>query len=107
MSAPPQPSSHDLIPIAETGERFSDFAPYVAAIGNDGLVAFQAALRAGGSGIFTGQGGSVATIASTAAGRFSRFYSHPALDGQGGCCFYAELTAGGQGLFLIRDEQLL
>ena len=37
-----------LKPVAETGDRFCDFAPYVASINDRGLVAFQAALVDGG-----------------------------------------------------------
>jgi len=36
--------------IATTGERFSSFAPYVASVNDAGTVAFQAALRGGGTG---------------------------------------------------------
>ena len=49
--------------IAETGERFSDFAPYVASVNDAGTVAFQAALRGGGTGVFTGRGGAVTEAA--------------------------------------------
>ena len=34
-----------LMPIADTSDRFSDFAPYVASINDAGTVAFQATLR--------------------------------------------------------------
>ena len=43
-----QPRSFSLTPIADTNDRFCDFSPYVASINNDGIVAFQAALRTGG-----------------------------------------------------------
>jgi hypothetical protein len=36
------PGSYDVVPIAETGGRFVDFAPYVPAINDRGVVAFQA-----------------------------------------------------------------
>jgi hypothetical protein len=42
--------------IATTGERFSDFAPYVASVNDAGIVAFQAELRTGGTRVFTGNG---------------------------------------------------
>jgi len=53
-------SHRHLTLIATTGERFSDFSPYVASVNDAGTVAFQAALHDGGSGVFTGNGGEVA-----------------------------------------------
>jgi hypothetical protein len=44
--------------IATTGrERFIDFAPYVASVNDAGTVVFQATLRGGGKGVFTGSVG--------------------------------------------------
>jgi hypothetical protein len=37
--------------IATTGEKFSDFAPYVASVNDAGTVAFQAALQGGHRGL--------------------------------------------------------
>ena len=51
--------------IATTGERFSGFAPYAASVNDAGMVAFQATLREGGSGVFTGS-------ARTSLATFSR-----------------------------------
>src|SRR3972149_7611154 len=52
-----QAGSYEFTPIASTGDRFTDFAPYVPAVNNLGVVAFQATLRAGGAGGFAGPGG--------------------------------------------------
>lgn len=46
--------------IADTGDRFIDFAPYAAAINDTGTVAFQATLRDASTGVFTGSGGTTA-----------------------------------------------
>lgn len=91
-----------LTVIAETGARFRDFAPYVASINDHGVVAFQAGLRDGHTGVFTGDGGAVAAIADTTDGGFARFYSHPDIDRDGALSVYAESTAGHQGVFVGR-----
>jgi len=92
--------------IADTSDRFSDFSPYVASINNAGMVAFQAALRSGGTGVFTGSGGAITMVADTAGGLVSNFYSHPAINCNGALSVYADLNSGGQGVFLSRDGQL-
>jgi len=90
--------------IATTGERFSDFAPYVASVNDAGTVAFQAALRGGGTGVFTGSGGAVAEAAGPAL--LAGVTSHPDLNGAGATSFYGDLPGGGQGVFLLRDGRL-
>ena len=64
-----QPGSYTLAPIADTGDRFSDFRPYVASINNAGVLAFQATLRNGGSGVYTGMGGLISAVTDSATGR--------------------------------------
>lgn len=98
--------SYALTLIAETGDRFSDFAPYVASINDHGVVAFQAALSQGGTGIFTGDGGPVATVADTTGGYFGEFYSHPDIDNNHALSVYARLQSGVEGVFLARDGQV-
>jgi hypothetical protein len=56
MKASSRPSAFEFTLIAEIGERFCDFAPYVPSVNDAGVVAFQAALPSGGSGVFTGEG---------------------------------------------------
>ena len=90
--------------IATTGERFSDFAPYVASVNNAGTVAFQAALRGGGSGVFTGNGGAVAEAVGPPL--LAAVTSHPDLNDAGATSFYGDLPEGGQGVFLLRDGRL-
>lgn len=93
-----------LVVIATTGDRFSDFAPYVASVNGAGTVAFQAALQGGGTGVFTGAGGPVATVAGDAG--LGGVTSHPDLSDDGATCFYGELLDGGQGVFLISNGRL-
>jgi len=102
-----QGGTYTLTTIAATGERFRDFAPYVASINNQGVVAFQAALRDGGSGVFTSSGGAVARVVDSATGPFREVCSHPDIASDGSCCFYAILKSGGRGVFLVRGEEAI
>src|SRR5262249_46986426 len=88
----------------DTTRGFDDFSPYVASLNSEGTVAFQASLKGGGSGIFTGTGGRITTIADTLGSPFSRFYSHPAINSNGELSFYAELKEGGQGVYRTRGD---
>src|SRR5262249_1239250 len=54
--------SYTFTTIADTTRGFDDFSPYVASLNSEGTVAFQASLKGGGSGIFTGTGGRITTI---------------------------------------------
>jgi hypothetical protein len=90
--------------IATTGERFTDFAPYVAAVNDAGTVAFQAQLRGGGTGVFTGSGGSIVDVVEP--GLLGPITSHPDLNGAGATSFYGDLPGGGQGVFLHREGRL-
>jgi hypothetical protein len=94
----------DLTVIATKGERFSDFSPYVASVNDAGVVAFQAGLHDGGSGVFTGSGGEVAELAVPPL--LAGVASHPDLNGPGAMSFYAELSGGGRGVCLLRDGRL-
>ena len=90
--------------IATTGERFSDFAPYVAAVNDVGMVAFQAALRDGGSGVFTGSGEVAAQLVG--ADVIAAVTSHPDVNLAGETSFYGDLSGGGQGVFMLRDGRM-
>jgi hypothetical protein len=93
-----------LTVVAITGERFSRFAPYVASVNDAGLVAFQAALRDGGSGVFAGDGGEVEEVVRRSL--HAGVTSHPDVSGARDASFYGELPRGGQGAFLHRDGRL-
>jgi len=97
-------SMSSLTVVAVTGERFSTFAPYVASVNDAGLVAFQAALRDGGSGVFAGDGGEVEELVGRSL--HSGVTSHPDVNGAVDTSFYGELPRGGQGTFLHRDGRL-
>src|SRR5438445_13227409 len=81
--------------IATTGERFSEFAPYVASVNDEDTVAFQAALRGGGTGVFTGNGGAIAEVAGPTF--LADVTSHPDLNNSGAMSFYGERADGAQG----------
>jgi hypothetical protein len=69
--------------VASTDERFRDFAPYVPSIDDAGVVAFQAAIAAGATGVFTSTG-----LTALDAGPYT---SHPAIDADGrAIAVYAE-----------------
>ncbi len=90
--------------IATTGERFTDFEPYVASVNDAGTVAFQAELRGGGTGVFIGDGGEVTEAAGPA--HLAGVTSHPDLNGAGNTSFYGDLAGGGQGVLLVREGNL-
>jgi hypothetical protein len=90
--------------IATTGERFTDFAPYVASVNDEDTVAFQAALRGGGTGVFTGNGGAIAEVSGPSL--LAGVTSHPDLNNSGATSFYGEFADGAQGVFLLRDGRL-
>ncbi len=102
MGASFYPGSYSLSPIAETGERFSDFAPYVASINNDGIVAFQASLQEGGSGAYVTDGATITVIAESGGGLLGEVCSHPDINHNGSSCFYAELESGRRAVLLVR-----
>ena len=93
----------DWTVVAETGEQFQGFAPYVPSIDDAGTVAFQAATAAGGTGVFTGRDGSIATIAERAADSTDAFISHPDLNVRGEICVYAGTPEAGRALWSFRD----
>jgi hypothetical protein len=90
--------------VAATGERFSGFAPYVASVNDAGIVAFQAALRDGGSGVFAGDGRDVEELVGRSV--LAGITSHPDLNTRRDTSFYGELPRGGQGAFLHREGRL-
>jgi hypothetical protein len=93
-----------LTVVATTGERFSGFAPYVASVNDAGTVAFQAALRDGGSGVFAGDGAEVDELVERSL--HAGVTSHPDLNDARDTSFYGELPLGGQGVFLQREGRL-
>lgn len=92
--------SFTLRPVADTGDRFTDFGPYVPSINARGRVAFYAALRSGG-GIFVGGDGPIAEVAST-DDLILDFTSHPDITDDGSWSAYAELRSGEQALVVGR-----
>ncbi|WP_374566189.1 choice-of-anchor tandem repeat NxxGxxAF-containing protein [Ideonella sp.] len=99
---------YTLTTIASTGDRFTDFAPYVASINDAGVVAFQATLAGGHSGVFTGGGGPITDIAVTtsAACPVQRFTSHPDINRAGALTVYGTLDTGEQALLMFTDGHL-
>jgi hypothetical protein len=96
---------YSLVPIAESGERFAGFAPYVASITDAGSVAFQAVLRSGGDGVFSvAVDGSLSTLVDSASGSFAEVVSHPDVGADGSASFYAR-QGSSRTVVLVRKGQ--
>ena len=91
-----------LTPIADTSARFSDFAPYAAAINDAGTVAFQATLRGGGTGLFTGDGGPVVAAADGSGAVVRQLHSHPDINSENTLCIYGALASGSEGVLVVK-----
>ncbi|HEX5684796.1 MAG TPA: choice-of-anchor tandem repeat NxxGxxAF-containing protein [Ideonella sp.] len=92
--------------IATNDGRFNDFAPYVAAINDDGVVAFQATLSDGHSGVFTSDGTFITEVAVTASTACPArlFSSHPDINQAGKLAVYATLKSGEAAVLLMRPD---
>jgi len=99
-------SRYALTPIATNDGRFVDFAPYVASINDDGVVAFQATLGDGHSGVFTSGGTSIADVGVTASAACPArlFSSHPDINQAGKLAVYATLKSGEQAVLLVQPD---
>jgi hypothetical protein len=95
-----------LTPIATNDDRFVDFAPYVPAINDAGIVAFQATLPDGQSGLFTSDGAAIAEVAVTASAAcpVRQFASHPDINLAGSLAVYATLKSGAEAVLLLRAD---
>jgi hypothetical protein len=71
-------------------------------LNNVGVVVFRGFPHSGGSGIFTGSGGPLTTIADS-TGPFSFFGSRPSINDGGLVAFNASLDSGGSGIFTGPD----
>lgn len=98
---------YTLSVVAETGDRFADFAPYVAAIDDEGSVVFSATLTEGGSGVFRSDGEHVTAVAEFGSPATRDVCSHPDADNAGSACFYAEDSAGKTALLSARDGEIV
>ena len=67
-------------------------------ISSNGIVAFEAALASGGTGIFAGTGGAVTTIADS-SGMFRTFSTHPSVNAAGTVAFRAQIDTLNTGIF--------
>ncbi|HJV70282.1 DUF7453 family protein [Ideonella sp.] len=97
---------YTLTRIAANDGRFVDFAPYVPSINDDGVVAFQATLGDGHSGVFTGDGKSITDVAVTASTACPArlFSSHPDLNQAGKVAVYGTLKSGEEAVLLMHPD---
>ncbi|RCJ40216.1 hypothetical protein A6770_10755 [Nostoc minutum NIES-26] len=84
--------------IADTNNSFTSLSGDGSPINKQGSVAFLAKLKSGDEGIFTGNGGSLKTIADT-SDYFDGFGASPAINDDGKVAFWAFLKSGGEGIF--------
>jgi hypothetical protein len=98
--------SYILTPVATNDGRFTGFAPYVASINDEGVVAFQATLSDGHSGVFSSDGKSIADIAVTAsiACPARLFSSHPDINQAGKLAVYGTLKSGDEAVLLMHPD---
>lgn len=99
---------YTLTLIATNDGHFVDFAPYVASITDQGVVAFQATLADGHSGVFLSDGAAISDVAVTTAveSPVQRFASHPDINQAGVLSVYAELKGGEEALLLYAGGQM-
>jgi hypothetical protein len=97
---------YTLRPIAETGSRFRGFGPYVPSLSNEGVVAFQATLADGRTGIYAGDGGPLLEVVGPGSQGVGEICSHPDINPRGDVCFYAKPGRGNGGVFVARDGAL-
>jgi hypothetical protein len=102
----PHSSPWSLTPIATNDGRFTVFAPYVASINDHGVIAFQASLSDGHSGVFTHDGSNIVDIAVSTSGACPArvFSSHPDINQAGKLSIYATLKNGDEAALLIQPD---
>jgi hypothetical protein len=90
--------------IAATGNEFMDFAPYVPAINNAGVVAFQARLAAATptTGVFTSDGRAILPSPG-----IRDFVSHPDINDSGQMCVYVERDSGVRTLLSVAPSNVV
>jgi len=82
------------------------FAAYtLPGLNDQGTVAFNADLKSGGKGIFSGNGGTLTTIADTTSGQFTKF-SVASSNNNGQVAFDAGLADGGSALYISQGGKL-
>jgi hypothetical protein len=87
-----------FIHIADTRlGQFQDISP-APSISSNGIVAFEALLTSGATGIFAGTGGAITTIADS-SGAFRTFSAHPSVNAAGTVAFRAQLDTLNTGIF--------
>jgi len=101
MKPPRHVLRYDWAVVAETGEQFASFAPYVPAVADDGAVTFQAARRTGGTGLYLWHDGATSTIAEFGTETGTAFISHPDRNCRGEVCAYVGTGESGRALWLF------
>ena len=93
---------HGLTRIADTGpdSPFRAILPQAADVTNQGLVAFRATLKSGGTGVFTERAGEPPQLLYVTGGQFSAILNQNIQRNGDLVAVLANLSSGGEGIFL-------
>lgn len=89
---------YKLTIVAETGDFFREFAPYVASILANGDVCFQAETVEGNTGVWIAAIDGSLKVLAQSGGEIAALISHPDIVSSSDWCVYASLGAGETGL---------
>lgn len=96
-----------LTTLAQCGEKFRGFAPYVASISEAGVVAFQASLPEKRTGVFVCQEDEPRALVESGTGVVSDVYSHPDINETGDVTFYGAQEESGTGVFVVANREIV
>ncbi len=96
--------SFELRKIADTSQAFTDFSPYVATVGADGAVSFQAAVEGNRTGVYVGDGEILGTVVESGPDGLRAVVSHPAV-ADDGTTFYGH-DSNGDAVYLARGDRV-
>jgi hypothetical protein len=97
--------SYAFTTLAQTGDDFLEFAPYVASINEAGVVAFQARRTGAGTGIFSSEGDAPRSRVDMAGNAIAAAESHPDGNDKGQLSFYGRDEQGRTGLYLVVGDR--
>jgi hypothetical protein len=102
-------NGREITTIADTNGSFSSFnfvgrVLLEPAINNEGIVAFNAGLDAGGSGIFASNGATTTIIVDNISSSSYYLIESPAINDAGTVAFAASLNTGGGGIFTVNRQ---
>ena len=92
---------YTILPIADNTGPLASFSAAYPAINANGTVTFRATLKAGGEGLYTGNGGSLATVVRTTDGVITGFNGRGlGINDKGVVAFTANTVAGSKAVYV-------